>query len=347
MNRRCFLQLAAAGVATTVLGAASPARRAFETRGVVLIPEDFTLQDWPERARDVGLTTLALHHGRSVGEVLKFVNSDAGQDALNRGRKLGLAIEFELHAMSDLLPRSMFKQDKSLFRMNERGERVSDFNLCIHSQPALDVVAENALVFAHKLRPTTDRYFYWGDDGRPWCRCAKCRELSDSEQSLLLGNALIKALRRQTPQAQLAHLAYANTLQPPRQVKPAAGIFLEYAPIQRRYDTPYAAQKDGLDGLANLDANLQVFPSDTAQVLEYWLDVSRFSGWKRPAQKLPWNREVFLADLAAYGGRGIRHVTSFACYIDAAYVKLHGEPRGLVEYGAGLRDLATVEAPSK
>ena len=82
-------------------------------------------------------------------------------------------------------------------------------------------------------------------------------------------------------------------------------------------------------------------------MLEYWLDVSRFSGWKRPAKKLPWNREVFLADLDTYAGRGIRHVTTFACYIDADYLKRHGEPLALNDYGAGLRNLPPADAPSK
>jgi hypothetical protein len=347
MSRRQFLRLAITGAVATALPAAEPARSSFATRGVVLIPEDFTLADWPERARRIGLTTLALHHGRSVLEVLKFANSDPGQEALRRARKLGLAIEYELHAMSDLLPRSKFAHDPSLFRMDERGNRVPDSNLCVHSAPALELVAENAVILARKLRPSTGRYFYWGDDGRPWCRCPKCRGLSDSEQALVLENTLIKALRRLDPGAQLAHLAYANTLQAPRQVRPEPGVFLEYAPIKRRYDIPYAAQKDGEDGLANLEASLRVFPAGTAQVLEYWLDVSRFSGWKHPAKELPWNREVFLADLDCYARRGLRHVTSFACYIDADYVNRYGEPQALADYGAGLRNVPMPENGSR
>ena len=88
-----------------------------------------------------------------------------------------------------------------------------------------------------------------------------------------------------------------------------------------------------------LDANLEVFPRETAQVLEYWLDVSRLSGWKRPAVKLPWDKDVLIADLESYRRRGIRHVTSFACFIDADYIKLHGDPQpALADYGQALGD---------
>ena len=198
-------------------------------------------------------------------------------------------------------------------------------------------MAENALAIARPLRPTTGRYFYWGDDGLPWCRCPKCREFSDSEQALLLENHLVQALRQLDPRTQLAHLAYADTLGAPAKVRPQPGIFLEYAPIHRSYDQPYGKQSNGRDALGILDANLKVFPAGTAQVLEYWLDVSRFSGWKRPARKLPWNHDVFLSDLETYAARSIRHVTSFACYLDADYLKRYGEPACLSDYGAELK----------
>jgi hypothetical protein len=342
-TRRRFLQLAAGGASAAVLAGLEPAT-APATRGVVLIPEDFSLRDWPERAHRAGLNTLALHHGGSVAAVVQFVESDAGQEALHRARRLGLAIEYELHAMSDLLPRRLLEKDASLFRMNEKGQRVADSNLCVHSPRALEIVAENALATAQRLRPTTGRYFYWGDDGRPWCHCPACRDLSQSEQALLLENALLRSLRKQDARAQLSHLAYAGTIQPPHKVKPEPGVFLEFAPIHRRYDVPYAQQTGSKDGLAYLEANLKVFPADTAQVLEYWLDVSRFSGWKRPAKKLPWSREVFLADLQTYAARGLRHITTFAAYLDGDYLKLHGEPAALQEYGEGLNGLRLPQA---
>lgn len=123
----------------------------------------------------------------------------------------------------------------------------------------------------------------------------------------------------------------------PRQVKPEPGIFLEYAPINRRYDIPFdttddKTQKENLDAL---DANLEFFGAENAQALEYWLDVSLFSRWKRPAGKLPFHPELLQSDLAAYGKRGIRRVTSFAVYIDAEYIDTYGV-HPLDEYGKAL-----------
>ena len=90
--------------------------------------------------------------------------------------------------------------------------------------------------------------------------------------------------------------------------------------------------------LEYLDANLEVFANDTAQVLEYWLDVSLHSNWTRPAKQLPWNPTVFRSDLETYAQRGIRHVTSFAAWIDGDYVKRFGQPEFVNDYGNGLAE---------
>ena len=60
------------------------------------------------------------------------------------------------------------------------------------------------------------------------------------------------------------------------------------------------------------------------------------SGWKRPGVRLPWHKEVYLSDAETYRSRGIGHVTTFAAWIDADYVKRYGELGFLAEYGGGL-----------
>src|SRR5262249_38461375 len=154
-----------------------------------------------------------------------------------------------------------------LFRINAAGERTPDANLCVSSPTALEIVAENAAAIGKALRPTTGRYFLWGDDGRDGCRCPQCRGLSDSDQALLLSNRLLDALHADDPRAQVAHLAYLNTLWPPTQIRPQPGVFLEYAPIRRRHDVPYATQTGSAapDQLEALDANLELFDAESAQ----------------------------------------------------------------------------------
>ncbi|WP_337177801.1 DUF4838 domain-containing protein [Paludisphaera sp.] len=339
IDRRSFLAVGLTAALAARTRASAGAEEGFQTRGVVLTPEDFSLADWPERARRAGLTTIGIHHQNSPGAVVEWAASDAGARVLEDCERLGLEVEYELHAMKELLPRELFAKEPTFFRLDADGRRNADSNCCPASTRALDIIAENAAAIAGKLRPTTGRYYFWGDDGLPWCACPECRELSPSEQALLVENRLLRAIKAVDPRATLAHLAYHDTLPPPRKVKPEPGVFLEYAPIHRSYDVPYERQTGpaSRDGLPMLDANLEVFPAATARVLEYWLDVSLFSRWKRPAVKLPWRPDVLAADVASYAARGIRHVSSFAVYVDAHYAERYGEPTFLDEYGAALK----------
>lgn len=319
----------------------------FKTRGVILRTDNDLLtwgDHWPKLAAEAGLTTIATH--MFPEPVAEYLQSDKGVKFREDCRKHGLNLEHELHSMEALLPRDLFDKAPSMFRMDEHGSRVKKYNLCVHSQAAIDIVCENAVKFAALFAPTTSRHFFWIDDGRPMCRCPKCRELSDSDQALLLENAMVKALRVEDRKASLAHLAYLNTISPPMVIRPEPGIFLEFAPIRRRFDQPLddanaRANKNTMshgETLEKLDENLAVFDKSTAQVLDYWIDVSLFSRWKRPAVELPWNRDVFRSDLRTYASRGIRNITSFAVFVDADYVRRFGEPMFVREYGQDLRE---------
>jgi hypothetical protein len=351
ISRRKFLYQSALATTCVSFNAAAGASPR-QTKGVVLYPYDLSLRDWPERAHRAGLNTIALHAARRLDVLIDFIQGEAGQHFLSACRRLGLEVEYELHAMGELLSREWHGKDPTMFRLDARGYRNADANCCPHSTAALETMAEKAVRFARILTPTTHRYFYWPDDGADWCHCAKCKTLKASDQALLVENHLLRALKRQDAAATLAHISYHHTLAAPAQVKPAPGIFLEFAPIARDYSRsisdrtaatgrPHENHPDPATNEGYLDllqANMELFGAAETQVLEYWLDVSKFSSWKRPAVKLPWKPEVCRADVAAYRKLGVRHITSFATYIDAEYVKLHGDPQPvLTEYGSILK----------
>lgn len=343
LSRRQFMAGTAAATSGLIsLAASDVAAPQFTTRGAILGVRDMETYDWPALAASAGLTTLATHVTPS--EVAAFMNTETGQQFRENCTKYGIEIEHELHALGDLLPRSLFEKNPEMFRMDDAGNRVREHNLCVHSSQALEVAAENAARYTRLLPSSTGRYFYWIDDAMPMCRCPECRGYSDSDQALILENHLLRAIRSVDARASLAHLAYVNTLDPPITVRPDPGIFLEFAPIERRYDRPLSARDtmgamhDVTHGqlLDALDANLEWFGAESAQILEYWLDVSRFSGWKREnVSAIPWSDEVFRDDVQTYADQGIRHVTTFAVWIDEDYVKQYGVAP-VMAYGTGL-----------
>ena len=166
----------------------------FQMRGVVLYVQDIKTIDWPKLAYENGINTIGIHVTPGIGtddspdQIVQFIHSDKGKKFLSDCKKYGIDIEYQLHAMANLLPRELFAEDSTLFRMNESGRRVNDYNLCVHSQKALSKVAEKALYYAKQLPTTNHRYYYWIDDGHPMCRCPDCSKFSDSEQALIVEN---------------------------------------------------------------------------------------------------------------------------------------------------------------
>ncbi len=128
---------------------------------------------------------------------------------------------------------------------------------------------------------------------------------------------------------------------------PAEGVFLEYAPIDRCHERPltdslacWSERTSWCNGdyCKMLRDNLEVFGAENAQVLEYWLDASMFSRWKKPQKPVNWDKDVFDADLRMYAELGIRNITCYGAWIDDNYVKTFGDVSFIRYYGEALRD---------
>ena len=326
MKRRDFLKQSVAAAAMAAAGCMTgrrTSRAVGATRGVIVSARDLSgAFDWPRLAHEAGLTTIATHVGPR--DVMPFMRSGRGTRFIDACARFGLQVEHELHAIDWLLPRATFATDPSFFRMNAKGARTPDSNCCPSNPFALEVIAGRAVEVARTCRSTTGRYFFWMTDNGEKCNCPKCLPLSGAEQAVIVENAIVRALRAEIdPNATLAHLAYQFTMDPPRLVKPDPALFLEFAPIERwrakgvRRREPL---EEGGQWLEKLDRLLKVFPADTAQALEYWLDASLFSGWRKPLVRIPWDADKTRAEIAIYRKRGIRNFTTFAVNVDDDYI---------------------------
>ncbi len=316
----------------------------FSNKGILLFPADIdSVPEWPRIAKEAGLNCIGIHPGGGhleniVADFRKWISGPKGKQFLSNCEQQGINVEYEIHAVKELLPRSLFDKDPSMFRAGN-GRRHREGNLCVHSRPALETLAKNVVGLSRTAKPTTGRYYFWPDDGRPMCRCFACQNYTDSEQTLIMELYLQKELSKIDAKATVAHLAYSNTIDPPKKILPGDKVFLEFAAISRSYDEPYRQQRDHKQGWRKLEANLKVFQPDTAQVLEYWVDVSKWSNWKRPFKQLPWDEKIAKVvgdDVEFYRSLGIPHITSFGNGLDAYYEKQFGIQSVLTEYGKHL-----------
>lgn len=311
----------------------------FVTRGLVMgwseVANPYKL-DYIKIARENGINTFSIYNADRSSLVWKNFKQKCQEESID--------IEFEEHMMSFLLPRDLYETHPEYFRMDVNGNRVKDANGCPSSEGALEGVHKNAVRIGRDYEPTNNKYYFWLDDGGDICHCPKCKDLNASDQALIFENEVIEALKEINPDAKLAHLCYANTMQAPKQIKPHNDIFLEFAPFFRNWTAPLtdkrAVGRTGISHAEYLQAlaeNLKVFPSSTAQVLEYWMDDSLFSGWNQDnLVQVPWDNDIFLSDIDTYASYGIRNIMCYCAYVGPDYVDKFGYPTFLEEYGQGL-----------
>ena len=308
---------------------------------------------WEKLFLQSGLDTLGIHPAGGVDAHLtleKFLSDQNDPTVfgfIDRLSSKGVRIELECHALSWLLPREMLAKNAHWFRENEQGERTADFNMCPSCKEALEYLSERTRLLASIIPWNSEYYHLWIDDvASAPCRCEKCKDRSPSDQAMIIYNAMLAGLKRYRSNARLAYLAYHGTIDVPS-VNPEEGIFLEFAPIRRCFEhsiNDESCQKNVAE-IASLDSLLAFFGKKDSKVLEYWMDNSLFSGWKKPFVKLPFNRDILEKDVEFYRAKGFEHITSFGCFLGEEYANEFGVPP-VKEYGEVLaHEINNIKAP--
>ena len=297
---------------------------------LIVHPDELSAK-WIERLKDLGVDTLGIHSAggtkahEHLAKMLEGQKSDKVKSLFDLATAEGLSVEYELHAASYLLPRELFESHPEYFRMDKNGERTINSNFCVSNKEALDLVSKRAAELADTLYASSDKFYFWLDDGKDLhCHCDKCRELSPSDQQLIALNSMLEAIKEKRPDAKLAYLAYCTTTDAPKKIKPHKDIFLEYAPFERDRKLPARVMSEAeRENLAKL---FEVFDKRDSKILEYWYDNSMFSGWKKPPKAMIVDGEMLVDDVSFYRELGFENIGSFACYLGSDYEELHGEP---------------------
>lgn len=316
-------------------------------RGVVIYPDDLygegMVEQWADWLKAADLNYLGLHgptpQATPLGPgVLGFLGSKTHQQLTRAAAGLSVSVEYELHSFSYLMPRTLFATHPAYFRQDDTGKRNPDQNFCTSNSSGLRLAARNAVKLALRLNQTVPRFHFWQDDGGgdAWCSCSLCAGLSPSDQYTRALNALVAALQEKLGNAaSLSYLAYSDTIEPPVSVIPHESLFLEYAPIARNLSEPVWAQPATAKQL--LGWKESGWNMSEAQVLDYWLDDSLASSWKRGHQKpLQLHPTVVQEDAMFYHEDiGFRSITTFAAWLNQTYVNKFGQPP-IPEFGHSL-----------
>ena len=272
----------------------------FPKRILFYWPNNYSsVEDWIDFSAKVRLNRLAFHYTWPARDWYTVLQSRL----LPELQKRGMEIEVGGHFLSTFIPRTLFTQHPDWFRINEQGKRVNDFNLNPFNQEALDYLASGAIEYLRQT-PEASMFHLWADDieGGGWSHEPGKEDYTPSDQALLVSNYLVKKLREKLPNADLAYLAYHDTVFPPRAVKPEAGLVYLYAPRERCYahalnDPTCELNRKYAQALEN---GLPAFGGANAEVFEYYADQILYENMTNPP--IP---EVLSADLQYYRKLGI------------------------------------------
>lgn len=236
--------------------------------GIVVLFGDFC-QELLYACLDCGIQRLGLHFNIEQNTMAEYC------DFIVRNRKLirfasnrGIKITHYLHAVSSLLPRTLFVEKPQWFRMDETGKRTPDLNLCSSSDDALMVIEKNAENLAKFLEQETREYHFWTDDdfGKDvFCHCGECCEKDCFNQNRIIYRAVLRGLKKYDFSARLSYLDYGKS----KTERLDKDMFLEYAPFLRRHDLPIESQ----DNIFFKNKSLCISKNykNTWSVLEYFL----------------------------------------------------------------------------
>ena len=133
MHSRSLLRVCLALLLTVVSCSRTPSELSWwQMRGLVLSTKELAEVDWPALAAHNGINTIGTHITPS--EVTAFLATPEGVRFQQDCRRYGICVEHQLHAMGELLPRDLFAQDSTMFRMDTCGRRTPDYNCCVHSE---------------------------------------------------------------------------------------------------------------------------------------------------------------------------------------------------------------------
>ncbi len=299
---------------------------------LIIHPHELT-DRWIALAKELKLERLSLHPvgGKNAHETLQMMLETLQDPAflkkIDEVRAAGIGIGYEFHALSFLLPRELFDTHPEYFRMDAEGNRVTKGNFCFSNPEARKIICENAVSLADKLYGSDEEYYFWLDDAtKLTCHCEECKKHNFAYHQLTLMNEIAAALQVKKPNARVCYLAYYEGVAiPDGEIRPAKGVFLEYAPFER-YTKPetFAFEGEYLQLVKDL---VSFFGKDDSKVLEYWYDNSIY--YRRAGNQLvPFspNNEQILADFDFYKKLGFQRLSSFACSLCDEYVSLFGDP---------------------
>jgi len=159
------------------------------------------------------------------------------------GGRLDYVPGWFVHTFGRLVPeKEYFADHPEYYLLNSKGRRSAQ-NLCPTHPEVVRIATERALA-ALKKNPDAELISISKNDIRGVCQCARCRALNEREGSasagpLTLVNAVAEAVAKDHPSVLVSTLAYHDTVQPPKTLRPAKNVVIRLCTDTCMWGHPY------------------------------------------------------------------------------------------------------------
>ena len=149
------------------------------------------------------------------------------------------------HSVRRILPVEKYFKDHPEWYSEIDGKRISDHpQPCLTNEELFEFV-KNLLIERTKADPETELYGFGLGDYYNDCTCAKCKAVNDREGTSggtywHFVNRLAAVLKEHAPKAFIKTSIYQQTSTPPKTIRIADNVILDWAPIEAVRDEPIA-----------------------------------------------------------------------------------------------------------
>lgn len=153
-----------------------------------------------------------------------------------------------VHTFNTLVPPGeYFEKHPEYFMQNKDGKRITQ-QLCLTNPDVLRIATANLLAILQR-NPHTEIVEVSPNDGGQHCLCPNCRALDEANGSpsgslITFLNAIAEAVEKERPEVMVSTLAYLDTVDPPKLVRPRHNIIVRLCNDLHAWRYPFTCFTD-------------------------------------------------------------------------------------------------------
>ncbi|MFH1571815.1 MAG: DUF4838 domain-containing protein, partial [Gemmatimonadota bacterium] len=213
-----------------------------------------------------------------------------------------------VHTYNTLVPPDLYFEDHPEYFSELAGKR-QPVQLCLTNPEVLPIAVAKVREVL-RSHPDSEIISVSPNDGTGYCECAACKAIDDAEGTragtlIRFVNAVADSIRTEFPRVRVSTLAYLDTYQPPKTVRPRDNVAIQLCTDRHAWSRPFLTVTETEDFQQAMKAWEAI-----GATMHIWDYTTNFSHYLAPMPNLP----VVTPDIRFYVEHGARGVMLQGAY---------------------------------